>query len=371
MSNPLYLGLISGTSMDAIDCALVEIRDGLPRSIGQHAQPMPDALRRDLQQLCSGQTADLPLLGQTDIALGRLFADTAMECLQRHNLPASAITAIGSHGQTIWHQPPGRGDLPFSLQLGDPNTIVSRTGITTVADFRRRDMAAGGQGAPIVPVLHRSLFQRPGVDRIVLNLGGIANITLLPGNGGQPLGLDTGPANVLMDSWTSLHLGKGFDADGIWAASAEPSAALLELLLDEPYFLLPAPKSTGRELFNLAWLQGKLDQLDSMPDAATVQASLLALTVESVAREVERLVPTGEILVCGGGTRNSALLQRLALRLPAFQVGTTTEHGLDADYVEATAFAWFAHCTLQRQAIAFHPFTGARHAVIAGGVYYA
>lgn len=372
MSRDLYLGLISGTSMDAVDCALVEMRNSLPRTLAQHARPLPEQLRHELQTLCSGTQVELATLGRLDVQLGRLFAATALELLAQEGLPPAAISAIGSHGQTVWHQPPRPGvDAPFSLQIGDPNTIAALSGITTVADFRRRDMAAGGQGAPIVPVLHRCLFQRQNLDRVVLNLGGIANITLLPGDGGMPLGLDTGPANVLMDTWIQRAKGLSYDANGAWAATAEPDPELLTLLLQEPYFAAAAPKSTGRELFNLGWLEAALQRLPQSLSAAQVQATLLALTVESVAREVERRLETGEILVCGGGAHNTTLLDRLAVRLPTFRITLTTAYGLHVDYVEATAFAWFAHCTLQRQPIAFQPFTGAREAVIAGGVYYA
>jgi len=372
MSQNLYLGLMSGTSMDAVDCALVEMQRGLPRVLAQHACPLPGALRQDLQRLCANREVDLQFLGSMDIQIGKLFADTVNSFLEAQGLQATDIQAIGSHGQTVWHEPPTTSGKPaFSLQIGDPNTIAECTGITTVADFRRRDMAAGGQGAPVVPVLHQALFQSSSVDRIVLNLGGIANITLLRKDGSAPLGMDTGPASILMDAWIKQHHNSDFDEAGAWAASAKADPALLELLLDEPFFTRSAPKSTGRELFNQNWLHGKLKQLPDSLEAATVQASLLALTVETVAREVQGLLASGEILVCGGGARNAALMSQLALRLPGFKVQSTTAHGLDADYVEATAFAWFAYRTLQRQPIAFHPFTGARHAVIAGGVYYA
>lgn len=372
MNNGLYLGLISGTSMDAVDCALVEISNGVLRVVSHDAKPVPDDLKSKLQHLCSNRDIDLRLLGSTDIEVGRLFAETANDFLDAQGLQASAVTAIGSHGQTIWHEPPReKGKPAFSLQIGDPNTIAQRTGITTIADFRRRDMAAGGHGAPIVPVLHQALFQSSSIDRIVLNLGGIANITLLRKDGSAPVGLDTGPASVLMDGWIHLQRQQPFDEGGNWAASADADPQLLARLMDEPYFRAPSPKSTGRELFNLAWLERKLERLDTSPDPAAVQASLLALTVESIAREIEKLLDQGEILVCGGGAHNRTLLKHLANRLPSFRIESTTQHGLDADFVEAAAFAWFAWRTLNREKIAFHPFTGAAHAVIAGGVYYA
>jgi anhydro-N-acetylmuramic acid kinase len=321
--------------------------------------------------LCSNQDIDLRLLGSTDVEVARLFADTVNEFLDSRGLAASAVRGIGSHGQTIWHEPPtGEGRTAFSIQIGDPNTIAHRTGITTVADFRRSDMAAGGQGAPIVPALHRALFQNPLIDRIVLNLGGIANITLLWKDGAPPVGFDTGPASVLMDGWIKLQRQLEFDDAGMWASSTEPHAALLSLLLDEPYFGLSPPKSTGRELFNLTWLERKFGQLGHTPAPAVVQATLLALTVETIAREVERYVNQGEILVCGGGARNTALLQRLEERLPNFNVVSTTAHGLDADFVEAAAFGWFAYRTLRREPMAFQHFTGASNEVIAGGIYY-
>lgn len=371
MNNGLYLGLISGTSMDAVDCAMVEICNGLPKVVGHDAHPLPGALKRKLQQLCSNRDIDLRQLGSTDIEVARLFADTANTFLQSHGLQAHDIQAIGSHGQTIWHEPPRiPGQPAFSLQIGDPNTIAHLTGITTVADFRRRDMAAGGHGAPIVPVLHQALFQSSTVDRIVLNLGGIANITLLRMDGSQPLGLDTGPASVLLDGWIQLHKGLPYDEEGRWAASADAHPHLLACLLEEPYFKAPPPKSTGRELFNLAWLEHNLARLETAPEPAVVQATLLALSVESIARAIEPLLEAGEVLVCGGGAHNSRLLQQLARRLPHFTISSTTQYGLDADFVEAAAFGWFAYRTLHREAIAFHPFTGAAHAVIAGGVYY-
>jgi anhydro-N-acetylmuramic acid kinase len=372
MNNELYIGLISGTSMDAVDCALIEISNGLPQVVDHVAKPMPAELKAKIQHLCSNQNIDLRLLGSTDIEVARLFADTVNEFLDSCGLFASAIQGIGSHGQTIWHEPPnGEARPAYSIQIGDPNTIAHRTGITTVADFRRRDMAAGGQGAPIVPVLHRALFQNPLIDRVVLNLGGIANITLLWKDGAAPIGFDTGPASVLMDGWIKLQRQLEFDNAGIWAASAEPDAALLALLLDEPYFGMAPPKSTGRELFNLAWLERKFKQLGRTPASAVVQATLLALTVESIAQEVERYMNQGEIMVCGGGARNTALLQRIESRLPNFTVVSTTAHGLDADFVEAAAFGWFAYRTLRREPMAFQHFTGASNPVIAGGIYYA
>lgn len=372
MTKELYIGLISGTSMDAIDLALVQIENDKPEILLLQSNPIPTALKYQLLGLTSNTGIDLRSLGNADISVGKLFADCINHFLQANKIPPGSISAIGSHGQTIWHEPPQFArQNAFTVQIGDPNTIAEMTGITTVADFRRRDMAAGGQGAPIVPALHWELFQNPLVDRIVLNLGGIANITFLPKSGTGSLGLDTGPANVLMDTWIDLHLHQPFDEEGCWAQSALSNQELLDHFLDEPYFQLPSPKSTGRELFNLAWIEAKLSLLVERPSTAEVQATLLQLTVESISREIDKLTGKGEIIVCGGGARNKALMQSLGKRLPAFRISVSTEHGLDADYVEAVAFAWFASRTLKRQLMEFQRFTGARNPVIAGGIYYA
>lgn len=371
MNKELFIGLISGTSMDAVDCVLVEITQDIPKLVQSFSKPLPTILKSRLSELCSNRDVDLRVLGSTDIAVAKLFADTATEFLAELKLSPSQITAIGSHGQTIWHEPPqtAQGDA-FTIQLGDPNTIAEICGITTVADFRRSDMAAGGQGAPIVPVLHQALFQTSKTDRIVLNLGGIANITYLPKSGDSPQGLDTGPASVLMDGWICRHQQLDFDDAGQWAASSHFDQDLLDLLLDDSYFRLPSPKSTGRELFNLNWLDQKLANHSQQKSANCIQATLLELTSETISREILKFTQAGEILVCGGGSKNSALLKRLRERLPDFTLCLTTDYGLDADFVEATAFAWFASRTLNKQRTDFSLFTGARHSVFAGGIYY-
>lgn len=370
MTSTLYIGLISGTSMDAVDCALIDVAGKLPKVLQRLSRPMPLDLKETLLALSRNEHVNLRQLGNADVEVGRLFAATVLELLSRSQVAASSVRAIGSHGQTIWHEPPqdAQGHA-FTLQIGDPNTIAELTGITTVADMRRRDMAAGGQGAPIVPALHRELFQSKHCNRIVLNLGGIANITWLPKNSQRALGLDTGPASVLMDGWIQQQRALPYDAAGAWAASASVDEELLELLMEEPYFVRRAPKSTGRELFNLAWLETGLARLGREVPAACVQATLLALSVETICREVEQFASEGEVIVCGGGAHNSAMLQLLAARLPGFKVDTSQAHGIDPDHVEAVAFAWFASRTLAGQPIGFDAFTGAAHPVIAGGIY--
>ncbi len=370
MSPTLYIGMISGTSMDAVDCALVDCTGTLPRLIDFINTEIDAELKQRLLHLASNDRVDLRQLGSADIEVARLFAAAVGVLLTKHKLKPNDVVAIGSHGQTIWHEPPQRAaQQPFTLQIGDPNTLAELTCITVVADFRRRDMAAGGQGAPLVPALHKELFHSAECDRIVLNLGGIANITFLPKTGHGCLGLDTGPANMLMDAWIKRHFNRDFDAEGVWASKGRVYAKLLSHLLDEPYFRMPSPKSTGRELFNLAWLDRKI-RTAGYAAAVDVQATLLEYTAQTIRGEIAKLVASGEVIACGGGARNSALLKRLQEVLPSFKVRTSTELGLHADCVEAVAFAWLAKKTLKREPVDFSPFTGARHGVIAGGVYY-
>ncbi|MDY6983712.1 MAG: anhydro-N-acetylmuramic acid kinase [Pseudomonadota bacterium] len=378
MNSSLYIGLMSGTSIDGVDCALVDCAGSSPYVVDYVAADIDPVLKQRLLRLTTNRIDDLRDLGNADIEVARLFAATANTLLEKHGLAASDIVAIGSHGQTIWHEPPqSAARHPFTMQIGDPNTIAELTGITVVADFRRKDMAAGGQGAPLVPALHRELFSDAQTDRIVLNLGGIANITHLPRSGSGCLGLDTGPASVLLDAWIQRHRGEDYDDAGAWAASGTCNAQLLDALLDEPYFRLPAPKSTGREFLNIAWLDRKLAQTGDV-QPADVQATLMEFTVQTIRAEIARLgndgdkegEKEGEVIVCGGGARNTALLRRLQDVLPGFRILTSTDLGIHADCVEAAAFAWLAKKTLNRETVDFSPFTGARHAVIAGGIYY-
>lgn len=370
MSPSLYIGLISGTSIDGVDCALIDCAGSSPHVVDYLTADIDSDLKQRLLRLTANRISDLRDLGSADIEVARMFAAATNTLLARHKLSPFDITAIGSHGQTIWHEPPqSAARQPFTMQIGDPNTIAELTGITVVADFRRKDMAAGGQGAPLVPALHRELFSNAQIDRIVLNLGGIANITHLPRSGSSCLGLDTGPASVLLDAWIQRHRGEDYDDAGAWAASGTCNAHLLDALLDEPYFRLPAPKSTGREFLNIDWLDRKLARIGGV-QPVDVQATLMEFTVQTIRAEIDKLLNEGEVIVCGGGARNTALLRRLQDILPGFRVRTSTELGIHADCVEAAAFAWLAKKTLNRETVDFSPFTGARHAVIAGGIYY-
>ena len=365
MAGELFLGLISGTSADGIDAALVAFAPRL-EVLAACTVPWPEPLRRRLLDLA--QQADATLspdaFGRLDAEVGECFALAALHLLERAGVDAAAVTAIGSHGQTLRHRP--QGEFPFSLQIGDPSRIAERTGITTVADFRRRDVAAGGQGAPLMPAFHAHVFGAGAEDSAVLNLGGIANLTLLP-RGGPVRGFDTGPANALLDAWCEAQTGAAFDHGGAFAAGGLVDAGLLERLLSEPWFRLPAPKSTGREVLQLGWLQARLGGHEA---AADVQATLVELTAASVADALLRELPgCRRLLACGGGVHNPLLMARLAARLPAVTVASTAAAGLDPDHVEACGFAWLAARTLAGRPGNLPSVTGARGARILGAIY--
>jgi anhydro-N-acetylmuramic acid kinase len=363
----LYVGLISGTSMDAIDAALVEI-DGARCEV-RHARAVAyaPALRAELFRLITrSQDVSLDEVGALDTAIGEAFAAAALQLLREANLSGAEITAIGSHGQTLRHQPSGAH--PFTWQIGNPDIIAERTGITTVADFRRRDVAAGGEGAPLAPALHQAVLGSATETRAVLNIGGIGNVTWLPPDG-VPVGFDTGPGNCLMDGWSDRHRGIAFDRDGEWAASGRVDSQLLQLLLSEPYFRKPPPKSTGRELFNLGWLDSHLSQLKVALSPADVQSTLCELTALSLATACQQLGHAQRALLCGGGAHNQELRRRLESQLAGTVVATTAAFNLDPDYVEAAAFAWLASRTLAGLPGNLPAVTGARHRVVLGSIH--
>lgn len=371
----LYIGVISGTSIDAIDCALIECSGESLTLIATKSGEIPDTLRERIVSLCSGKNIDLVLLGTTDVDIGRAFAATVNSLLAQTGINKNQITAIGSHGQTIYHQPTGRS--PFSLQIGDPNTIAEITGITTVADFRRRDMAAGGQGAPLAPLFHQQYFHHPTRTRCVVNIGGISNITWINHKAdAAPSGYDTGPGNVLMDGWIRQHHNLPYDNKGQWAQGGKLNTELLTRLLTEPYLALQSPKSTGRELFNSAWLDQHLSAVQQM-DPADVQRTLLELTAVTISNAIKQdltaqnRVTADDLIVCGGGAHNPVLLNRLQALLPNTRVAASDAYGLAPDWVEAVTFAWLARKTLGRQKVNAETLTGARNPVILGGVYYA
>ena len=361
-----YLGLISGTSADSIDAVLVSFSRGVPQLLASHAHPWPAALRERMLALAQDEaTLDLDAFGRLDVEIGHGFADAALHLLKQSGTPARTVRAIGSHGQTLRHRP--LGHHPFTLQLGDPSVIAERCGIEVVADFRRADIAAGGQGAPLLPALHAMLLARPGHVRVILNLGGIANITVL-GADGSVHGFDTGPANGLLDAWCLRLRHEPFDRDGAYAASGRVDATLLAALLADPYFALPPPKSTGREHFHLGWLatHPRLAALDP----ADVQATLLELTARSVATAIAQSAPAAEeVLACGGGVHNGALMRRLGELLAPSVLLSTSRYGIDPDFLEATAFAWLARQRLLGLPGNLPTVTGARGPRVLGAIY--
>ena len=370
MPNPRrYLGLMSGTSADGIDAALVDFEDDRPQARPMlhfaRTYPWDPALRGRLVALGQqGATLTLDEVGALDVAIGRAFAAAALHALDDSGTAAAGVAAIGSHGQTLRHDP--RGPTPFTLQLGCAATIAERTGITTVAGFRARDVAAGGHGAPLVPALHAALLHAPGEARAVLNLGGIANVTLLPATG-PVRGFDTGPANGLMDAWCLRHRGEAYDRGGVFAAAGHVDRALLARLLDEPWFALAPPKSTGRDRFHLGWVEARLSGHEP---AADVQATLLALTARTVADALRAHQPdTARVIACGGGVHNPLLMAALADALPGTVVEFSAAHGLDPDAIEAMAFAWLARETLAGRPGNLPGVTGAAGPRILGAIH--
>lgn len=364
----LYIGLMSGTSMDGIDAVLVDMTPNPLQLIASHSIPIPEKLRAHLLALCRDTSIRLTDLAAADHEMGRLFAQAANTAYQKAGLKAVDIIAIGSHGQTIFHAP--QAPHPNSLQIGDPNIIAELTGITTVADFRRRDMAIGGQGAPLVPAFHQAAFHSAAKNRVILNIGGIANISVLPRNPMEPvIGFDTGPGNVLMDAWTSMHSSKSMDLGGAWAASGQVLPPLLATFLKDPYFNRQPPKSTGRELFNLEWLKTGLLAITPFKNE-DVQATLCELTAVSIAESISRhAISADEVFVCGGGAYNLFLLERIRHHMPKQQVLTTSACGIDPQHVEAIAFAWLAKQTVEGRCGNLPSVTGAKRPVILGGIY--
>jgi len=354
--------------MDAIDSALVEFNNDLCTLHHFQSFPIPlETKQRLLQFINAGPQATISDYASLDITMGRLFADAVQALLVQTGFSASAIQAIGSHGQNVYHQP--RGSTPTSLQIGDPNIIAETTGITTVADFRRRDMAAGGQGAPLAPAFHQAAFQSPEEHRCVVNIGGIANITVLPDDPEKPvIGFDTGPGNTLMDVWAEVQTGTAYDIDGALAERGQPDSTLLSKMMSDAYFAAPIPKSTGREYFNADWLTNYL--ADKNYKAEDVQATLCALTTNTIIEAVMATAPnTKTLIVCGGGSHNPELMRNLKNNKHKISVVTTVDYGIEPDHVEAMAFAWLARQTLLQRAGNLPSVTGAKKAIVLGGIY--
>ena len=364
----LYIGLISGTSADGIDAALVRFENERPALLAGLTHPWDETLRRRILTVAQDEERlDLDQYGRLDVAVGYAFAQATQAVLDKAGVSAGDVTAIGSHGQTIRHRPDG--PLPFTLQIGDPSVIAERTGIDTIADFRRADVAAGGQGAPLVPAFHATVLRPATGARVVLNLGGIANVTRLTADG-DVTGFDTGPANGLMDAWCLRHRGEAFDRDGRFAASGRVDDALLAELLDDAYFALPPPKSTGREHFHLGWLDRHPRATELSP--ADVQATLLALSAVSVTEAITRhAADATDVIACGGGVHNSALLSAIGARLEGRTLVSSSTLGIDPDTMEAMAFAWLAYRRMRGEPGNLAAVTGARGPRLLGALYAA
>jgi anhydro-N-acetylmuramic acid kinase len=357
-----YIGLMSGTSLDGVDGVLIDIDDGdVLKLRGHRHEAFVGSLRDELLALNATGGDELHRAAIAAQGLAHAYASVVNALLSDSGSASRDVRAIGAHGQTVRHRP----DAGYTTQLLNGALLAELTGIDVVCDLRSRDVAAGGQGAPLAPGFHASVFGDDGETRAVLNLGGISNLTLLaPGQ--AVTGFDCGPANALLDAWCQRHLQQPFDADGQWAASGRVHAPLLASLLAEPYFALAPPKSTGRDLFHMAWLLPRVTNVA----AVDVQATLAALTVESVARDLERQAPqTAALFVCGGGARNGHLMRSFAQRLPRVRIGTTAELGVPVDQVEAAAFAWLAHRFVQRLPGNLAEVTGARGSRLLGALY--
>jgi anhydro-N-acetylmuramic acid kinase len=359
----LYIGLMSGTSLDGVDGVLLRLdAAGEVTLLGHAGRALPDPLRARFAALNQSGADELHQSQLGALELAALYAEVVAELLRNAALQPQQVLAIGAHGQTVRHRP----DCAYTVQLNAPAWLAERSGIAVVADFRSRDVAAGGQGAPLVPAFHRAVFARPGEDLAVLNLGGIANLSLLAADGGV-LGFDTGPGNALLDLWAQRHLGRPFDAGGAWGAGGSVDAELLDAWLADPYFAAPPPKSTGRDHFDAAWIDAAL-----RPglDPRDVQATLAELSARSVAEALLRHLPRAStLLVCGGGARNADLVGRLRRLLPRLRVTDSDSRGLPAQQVEAAAFAWLAAQALAGAPGNLPAVTGARGPRVLGAIY--
>jgi len=355
---------MSGTSLDGIDAVLAEIGPtGQPRLIQTHYLPYPDSVRAKLLALHTPQADEIHLAALAANELARLYAEAVSTLLD--GIAADGVRAIGCHGQTLRHRPADG----YTLQIGNAALLAELTGITVVADFRSRDIAAGGQGAPLVPAFHAHTLRHPGIHRVIANIGGISNVTDLPQDD-TVRGWDTGPGNMLLDAWIKRHRGTSYDRDGAWAAGGSVHPGLLAALTKHPYLQSPPPKSAGREQFNLDWLEATLGNLSEAVDPADVQATLLEFTASSLADAVSHECGgVQELYVCGGGAHNGALMQSIRDRLPNVSVATTTTLGIDPDWVEALAFSWLARQTLHHEPGNLPAVTGARGERILGAIY--
>ena len=364
MSDEFFIGMLSGTSRDGVDAVLVNFSKHMMNIMHASCVSYPTAIKSTLDRLIeTGQPPTENMSNLLDENLGRFFARVAQNLVREAGMEMRDIRAIGSHGQTVWHDPESTPSV--SIQLGKPELIARGTGTTVVGDFRRADMEAGGQGAPLAPLLHQRLFYSESENRAVLNLGGIANLTLLP-TGGRMTGFDSGPGNCLMDNWTRRHLHKDYDNSGRWASKGIVNVDLLGQMLEDPYFSQDTPKSTGLEYFNMKWLDKHLADSDIPPE--DVQSTLVELTGKTVA-DCLTDKPVSRLLVCGGGIHNTFLIGRIAAALPDVVVESTARFGADPDWVEGLLFAWLTRERVSGNTMDTPPITGARHPVFTGSIF--
>jgi anhydro-N-acetylmuramic acid kinase len=364
-----YIGLMSGTSLDGVDGVLVDFAPDTPLVLQHASAPFPAQLRTELLALNTPGDNELHRAALAGNALVQVYAQVVAALLGTSRFEAAAVTAIGAHGQTVRHRPQEFDGTGYTIQLCQPALLAELSGIDVVADFRTRDVAAGGQGAPLAPFFHQAVFGGGGETVGILNIGGISNLTLMRADG-TLLGFDCGPGNSLMDAWCAQHTGRPYDDQGAWATSGRLLPALLEVLLDDPYFGKAPPKSTGRDLFNMPWLRTRLAQVDTPTTPEDVQATLAELTAAACSTDVLRHQPDlRRLIVCGGGALNTHLMHRLRALLPGVMVGSSAEAGLPPLQVEAAAFAWLARKTVRRVKLDLQSTTGARGARVLGCVY--
>ncbi len=363
----LYIGLMSGTSLDGIDAVIADFSGNTSKLVCSHYQPYPQPVRQKIQQICNGN-ASIQSVAEMDTVLGKLYAEAVSDLLKEGSLDRKEIKAIGNHGQTICHHPVQPN--PYTLQIGDPNLLTELTGIPVVADFRRRDISVGGQGAPLVPAFHQAIFHSSTESRAIINIGGIANISYLPSSKEkQIVGFDCGPGNTLMDFWIETHSGKTYDHNGDWARSGNINQPLLELLLADPFFALSPPKSTGTDYFSPQWLENRLNSLALQITDEDIQATLTELTAHSISAAVKALSSEKvHLYACGGGAKNSYLMERID-HLSGNPSKTTESLSVHPDWVEAMAFAWLARQTVNGLPGNLPEVTGANQPVILGGIY--
>ena len=355
---------MSGTSMDAIDAALVSFEDKADLKFYRE-YPIDNALRHQIRLV--NEKSELAHVAELDNVLGHLFAESVNRLLDEAKLKPEEINAIGSHGQTILHRP--NISRATSIQIADPNIICTETGITTVADFRRMDMANGGQGAPLACAFHQYQFQHTSKFIAVLNIGGMANLTLLPSNKNKVTGFDTGPGNALLDDWIQLNKNEEYDKESTWATSGKVNDKLLTLMLGDPYFSTVAPKSTGREYFNLDWLKSYLNELETTINPEDIQASLLELSIQTISDAINNNPEIEEVLACGGGAYNPVFMDKLRIKIPDKILATTEQYGLSPNCIEAVTFAWLAKQRLEQKTANLPEVTGATKGAILGGIY--